>query len=60
VEEVAEWFIDLTKNDPASADLVEDAIDRLAVAGPSLRRAVLVVAGTSRATGEVGMRKLSR
>jgi hypothetical protein len=38
VEEVAEWFDDLTKNDPGTADLVEDAIDRLAAAGPALGR----------------------
>lgn len=38
VEEVAEWFVDLTKNDPSTADLVEDAIDRLAVEGPALGR----------------------
>ncbi|WP_239382046.1 MULTISPECIES: type II toxin-antitoxin system RelE/ParE family toxin [unclassified Frankia] len=38
VEEVAEWFVDLTKNDPQSADLVEDAIDRLATVGPTLGR----------------------
>jgi hypothetical protein len=31
VEEVAEWFVDLTKNDPDTADLVEDAVDRLVV-----------------------------
>ncbi len=38
VEEVAEWFVDLTKNDPGTADLVEDAVDRLAVDGPTLGR----------------------
>jgi len=38
VEEVAEWFDDLTKNDPDTADLVEDAIDRLAAVGPALGR----------------------
>jgi hypothetical protein len=38
VEEVAEWFDDLTKNDPGTADLVEDAIDRLAADGPTLGR----------------------
>jgi predicted XRE-type DNA-binding protein len=38
VEEVANWFTDLTKNDPGTADLVEDAIDRLAVEGPALGR----------------------
>jgi hypothetical protein len=38
VEEVAEWFVDLTKNDPQSADLVKDTIDRLAAVGPTLGR----------------------
>ena len=38
VDEVADWFVDLTKNDPGTADLVEDAIDRLASAGPALGR----------------------
>lgn len=38
VEEVAEWFNDLTKNDPGTADLVEDAIDRLSAVGPTLGR----------------------
>jgi hypothetical protein len=38
VEEVAEWFDDLTKNDPVTADLVEDAVDRLAEIGPALGR----------------------
>jgi len=38
VEEVAEWFDDLTKNHPGTADLVEDAIDRFATAGPALGR----------------------
>lgn len=38
VEEVAEWFADLTRNDPNTADLVEDAVDRLAVDGPTLGR----------------------
>jgi hypothetical protein len=35
---IAEWFDDLTKNDPGTADLVEDAIDRLAAGGPTLGR----------------------
>jgi hypothetical protein len=38
VKEVAEWFDDLTKNDPRTADLVEDAVDRLAAEGPALGR----------------------
>ena len=38
VEEVAEWFDDLTKNDPDTADLVEDAVDKLVAEGPILGR----------------------
>ena len=38
VEEVAAWFIDLTKNDPETASQVEDAVDRLSTAGPILGR----------------------
>ncbi len=38
VEEVAEWFQDLTKNDPRTADQVEDAVDRLAAEGPTMGR----------------------
>jgi hypothetical protein len=38
VEGVADWFNDLTKNDPNTADLVEDAIDKLAMDGPTLGR----------------------
>jgi hypothetical protein len=38
VEEVAEWFQDLTKNDPRTADQVEDAVDRLAAEGPAMGR----------------------
>jgi hypothetical protein len=38
VEEVAAWFIDLTKNEPETASLVEDAVDRLASVGPVLGR----------------------
>lgn len=38
VEEVAAWFTDLTKNDPQGADLIEDAVDRLAAVGPTLGR----------------------
>jgi len=45
VEEVAEWFNDLTKNDPGTADLVEDAVDRLAVEGPALGRPLVDPAG---------------
>jgi hypothetical protein len=35
VEEVAAWFDDLTKNDPDTANQVEDAVDRLAAEGPA-------------------------
>lgn len=38
VDEVVDWFLDLTKNDPQSATLVEDAVDRLAAEGPVLGR----------------------
>jgi len=34
VEEVADWSDDLTRNDPGTADLIEDAVDRLASEGP--------------------------
>lgn len=36
--QVADWFDDLTKNDPDTADLVEDAVDKLAMDGPALGR----------------------
>jgi hypothetical protein len=48
VEEVAEWFNDLTKNDPDTADLIEDAIDRLAEEGPALGRPLVDRIKTSR------------
>jgi hypothetical protein len=35
---VEAWFMHLAKEDPASADLVEEAIDMLASAGPTLGR----------------------
>lgn len=38
VEEVNDWYEDLVKNDPDSADLVEDSIDRLASEGPAMGR----------------------
>lgn len=38
IEDVVEWFVDMTKNDPTSADLIEDAVDRLAIEGPALGR----------------------
>ena len=34
VKEVAEWFRDVMKNDPLTADLVGDALDWLADLGP--------------------------
>jgi hypothetical protein len=37
-EEVEEWFLDLCRTDPASADLVSEAIDLLAEHGPVLGR----------------------
>lgn len=37
-EEVSEWFVDLVRTDPASAHLVEQAIDVLAAQGPTLGR----------------------
>ncbi|MGW5559090.1 type II toxin-antitoxin system RelE/ParE family toxin [Micromonospora sp. NPDC003944] len=36
--EVEGWFLDLCKTDPASADLVSEAIDLLAEHGPALGR----------------------
>ncbi|MFI0408395.1 type II toxin-antitoxin system RelE/ParE family toxin [Actinomadura sp. 3N508] len=36
--EVESWFLDLSKNDAESADLVEKAIDYLAECGPALGR----------------------
>jgi hypothetical protein len=36
--EVESWFLDLCRNDPASADLVAEAIDLLAAQGPALGR----------------------
>jgi hypothetical protein len=38
VAEVDDWFVDLSTNDPASAALVERAIDLLAIEGPTLGR----------------------
>nr|WP_281903235.1 type II toxin-antitoxin system RelE/ParE family toxin [Micromonospora sp. AKA109] len=43
--EVEAWFLDLCRVDPASADLVGEAIDLLAEHGPALGRPL--VAGTS-------------
>jgi hypothetical protein len=36
--EVEAWYPALCKGDPATADLIEDAIDQLAAEGPALRR----------------------
>jgi hypothetical protein len=36
--EVEAWYLGLCKNDPETADLIEDAIDQLAAEGPALRR----------------------
>ena len=36
--EVGEWFLGLCRDDPASADLVAEAIDLLAERGPGLGR----------------------
>lgn len=38
VEEVAEWYLKLCGQDPATADLVELAIDLLGAEGPDLGR----------------------
>jgi len=38
LEQVDTWFLKLCEADPATAALVEQAIDRLADAGPSLGR----------------------
>ena len=38
LEPVDTWFLKLCESDPATAALVEQAIDRLAVAGPGLGR----------------------
>ncbi len=38
LESVEEWFLELAKSDPGSADQVEHAIDLLAEHGPTLGR----------------------
>jgi hypothetical protein len=48
VEEVAGWFDDLTKNDPGTANLVEDAVDHLAAEGPTLGRPLVDLVKGSR------------
>jgi hypothetical protein len=37
-QEVEAWYLALCEDDPETADLIEDAIDQLAVDGPALRR----------------------
>jgi hypothetical protein len=37
-DEVDQWFVDLCRDDPVSADRVEEAIDLLAREGPRLGR----------------------
>jgi hypothetical protein len=36
--EVEAWYLGLCKSEPETADLIEDAIDQLAIEGPTLRR----------------------
>lgn len=36
--EVEAWYLELCQSDPASADLIENAIDQLASEGPALGR----------------------
>jgi hypothetical protein len=36
--EVEAWYLALCKNDPETADLIEDAVDQLAAEGPALGR----------------------
>jgi hypothetical protein len=36
--EVEAWYLGLCRNDPKTADLIEDAIDQLAFEGPALGR----------------------
>jgi hypothetical protein len=38
LEPVNDWFLALCKDDPATADKVEEALDELAVGGPQLGR----------------------
>jgi hypothetical protein len=48
VAEVDAWFVDLVTNDPASAALVERAIDLLATEGPALGRPMVDRVNASR------------
>lgn len=48
VTEVDAWFVDLAANDPASAALVERAIDLLAMEGPTLGRPMVDRVNASR------------
>jgi hypothetical protein len=36
--EVEAWYLGLCRSDPESADLIEDAVDQLALEGPALGR----------------------
>ncbi|GAA0996115.1 type II toxin-antitoxin system RelE/ParE family toxin [Acrocarpospora macrocephala] len=36
--EVNAWFLDICKNDPATAEKIEEALDELALQGPKLGR----------------------
>jgi hypothetical protein len=38
VDEVTDWYFDLVRHEPETAELVETAIDLLATAGPALGR----------------------
>jgi len=38
VSEVEEWYLELARSDPDTAALIEQAVDRLAEAGPTLGR----------------------
>ncbi len=38
LEPVNDWFLALCKNDPGTADKVEEALDELAACGPQLGR----------------------
>ena len=37
-QDVEEWYLSICQNDPETADLIEQAVDRLATEGPSLGR----------------------
>lgn len=48
VAEVDAWFVELATNDPASAALIERAIDLLAIEGPTLGRPMVDRVNASR------------